>query len=365
MQIKKMLASALTAGMMLTFIPATSMADSTGWKGNYDDGWRYYTSGTEYVKNDWKKIDGEWYFFDASGYMQTGWLKSGSTWYYLESDGAMISDTWEMIDGKLYCFNKSGAMESNKWIAYDEVSLSYLDFDTVGSALEVAQNLQKEYEGKKMWRYVGSDGAAYVGWRTVGGQWYYFDSEIDTVNNYVDMYTNLYLYDNEDRYGAMRYGWLLEDDDSFYFFDGNGEYLNDGWFNYEGSNSWLYFQSDGRAVKGWKKIDGYWYYFYPYNAVILYGTSFPIDDNRYYFKSNGQMLESGWYKDSSGDWYLAKSNGALYSYEWYQENGKWYYFNYSGKMICDRTNYPIGGKYYDFDSHGVCTNPYSGRTKTT
>ena len=90
-----------------------------------------------------------------------------------------------------------------------------------------------------------------------------------------------------------------------------------------------------------------------------------IDDNRYYFKSNGQMLESGWYKDSSGDWYLAKSNGALYSYEWYQENGKWYYFNYSGKMICDRTNYPIGGKYYDFDSHGVCTNPYSGRTKTT
>lgn len=43
MQIKKLLASALTAGLMLSFTPAASMADSTGWQGNYSDGWRYYT----------------------------------------------------------------------------------------------------------------------------------------------------------------------------------------------------------------------------------------------------------------------------------------------------------------------------------
>ena len=87
MQIKKMLASALTAGMMLTFIPATSMADSTGWKGNYDDGWRYYTSGTEYVKNDWKKIDGEWYYFSTYS-------------YYMYSNGRYY------IDREYYRFNK-------------------------------------------------------------------------------------------------------------------------------------------------------------------------------------------------------------------------------------------------------------------
>ncbi|WP_185752561.1 hypothetical protein [Butyrivibrio sp. AE2032] len=43
MRFKKMLAGALTAGMMLSFIPATAMAGSKGWVED-DQGWRYYVS---------------------------------------------------------------------------------------------------------------------------------------------------------------------------------------------------------------------------------------------------------------------------------------------------------------------------------
>lgn len=365
MQIKKLSAAVLTAGMMLTSIPAVAMADSsTGWKGNYSDGWRYYTSGTEYVKNDWKQIDGEWYHFDASGYMQTGWIRSGSKWYYLGSDGAMLSDTWEFIDDKLYCFNSSGAMETDKWIAYDDIDLSDLSSYEDMESYDVAMNIRNKYTGKKMWRYVGSDGAAYTGWRKVDGQWYYFDTELDVGNSIGDFNTTLIIYDNEDRYGAMRYGWLTEDDGSFYFIDENGRYKNNGWFNYEGINSWLYFDTDGRAYSEWHKIDGNWYYFYPYNHVMLHNVRYLINDDYYYFDSNGHMV-TGWYKDEDGYWHCARSNGALYRYEWYEENGKWYYFDYGCRMVSSRTNYVIDGKYYDFNYKGECTNPYSGRTSPT
>lgn len=71
MSIKKIFAAAMTAGVMLSFIPMTSLADSTGW---YHDvpGWRYYTLEDGFVSNTWKKIDGKWYFFNHWEYMIAG-----------------------------------------------------------------------------------------------------------------------------------------------------------------------------------------------------------------------------------------------------------------------------------------------------
>ena len=80
MSVKKILVTALSAGVIMSFASLSSMADSTtGWRGSNEEGWHYYTSADEYVKNDWKKIDGKWYYFEANGY-------------------AFI-DTWAYIDG--------------------------------------------------------------------------------------------------------------------------------------------------------------------------------------------------------------------------------------------------------------------------
>ncbi len=364
MQIKKLLASALTAGLMLSFIPAASMADSTGWQGNYSDGWRYYTSDSDYVKNDWKKIEGEWYYFDGSGYMQTGWLKSGNTWYYLRSNGSMISDSWEIIGGKLYCFNSSGAMEANKWINCGEYY--------VGGQLEEmcwhedTAEVVAQYRGKKLWRYVGSDGAAYTGWKKVDGEWYHFN---DT--EYKDGYmldTDSY---HQGAYAVMTYGTFTDaETDAIYHTDGDGKYLRSGWtqgVSFYAPQDWYYFGSDGKMYIGWHQINGKWYYFGgdDWESGFMCRGRIETYENGYeiwVLDENGAM-QTGWCRAEGGRWFYARSNGSCYHEEWLYDGGKWYYFNNIGRMYEKVTNLEINGKGYDFDSSGACTNP-SGRKIT-
>lgn len=134
MRFKKILASFMTAGMMLTFIPTVSMAATVGWNGNDSDGWRYYTTSSSYVKNDWKKIDGKWYYFNSNGYMESNcyrdgywltksgawdgtsshgtWEKNSNGWWY-EDSGWYPVNRWLWIDGECYYFDSKGFMEYN------------------------------------------------------------------------------------------------------------------------------------------------------------------------------------------------------------------------------------------------------------
>lgn len=373
MQIKKLIASALTAGMMLAFIPAAAMADSTGWQGNYTDGWRYYTSDTDYVKNDWKKISGEWYFFDESGYMKTGWLKSGNAWYYLKPDGAMISGTWEVIDGKLYCFNTSGAMEANKWISCGTYELFGQGLEEYSGLSEEAKAAWDEYIGQKLWRYVGEDGAAYVGWKKVNGQWYHFNEYI-----FEDDYEPSIKYSSDvsichyAAYALMSYGHFYdENEDAHYHFDGNGIYRTNCWYK-DNWDCWHYYDASGHAADGWNKIDGKWYYFctedWTTSCTMCTGIEEIYDESAgcdadgyanswdiYLFRPSGEMV-TGWYK-ATEKWYYAASSGACYREKWLFSGGKWYYFDYLGRMFSDAENVEINGRGYDFDSSGACTNP--------
>ena len=63
MKLKKVLTSAMTCGMLLSFIPSTAMAATAGWQGSDSSGWQYCTSDGSYVKNAWKQIGGKWYYF--------------------------------------------------------------------------------------------------------------------------------------------------------------------------------------------------------------------------------------------------------------------------------------------------------------
>ena len=56
MGFKKILIAAFSAGVIMSLASVTAMADSTGWKKDPDYKWRYYTSETEYVTNQWKSI---------------------------------------------------------------------------------------------------------------------------------------------------------------------------------------------------------------------------------------------------------------------------------------------------------------------
>ena len=101
---------------------------AAGWKQD-SKGWWYSLGGSDFLKNGWKKIDGNWYYFKANGYIAVnefvqgwwvgrngvqsdpvkyGWHKSGSKWWYGVKDGWYAKSKSYIIDGKTYAFDKDG-----------------------------------------------------------------------------------------------------------------------------------------------------------------------------------------------------------------------------------------------------------------
>ena len=391
MGFKKGFAIAMTAGMMLTFVPMVSLADETGWKKmtNGYEGWRYYETDYFYYKNTWKKIDGVWYYFDGVGYAVinaenytingkdydfdasgacidpypaeekiTGWYKRSrsvcsndysyikSDWYYYDSDGKACSG-FKKIDGKWYYFD----LETNKmhvtqpYDAGEDIDGDYYFFKENG------EMVTGWYKAGDYWILARPNGKLYsYEWYQNGGNWYYFCGRrmLANVENY----------------------WL---NDIYYSFDANGVCINPGakvekhtgWFKmfggFEQDYDWFYFDSNGEPYKGWHKIDGKWYCFASGNG-IMYDDGIRYVDGKYYmFKSSGEMA-TGWtyYTDRWGNsfWYYSGLDGSLYS-GWKQINGKWYYFAPSGNYMYSDGRFMIEGKRYVFNSDGAMVTGWS------
>lgn len=344
---KKILALLMTVGMIMTFVPSSVMADSIGWQGDYDEGWRYYTSETEYIVSAWKYINGKWYYFDQ--------------------DGFAYIDTWMTIDGKMYHFSKTGAMDADKWIDCGEGQLNPALLERAETD-EFYASFVAEYQGKHLWRYVGPDGAAYTGWKKIDGQWYMFYPPEDIGG---DMY-------DPNSYGYMFCGIYADKDLNIYSFDSEGIYRQNTWYQgfIDNRIGWWYFGSDGKALSGWHKINGKWYYFYPnywnfmHTKYLEVKTSEPDKDGyydfvHYAFRKNGEMI-TGWFdygkvynEDGSSLWVYGDSKGHLYREKWLLSGGKWYYFDFCCRMIADAQGVEINGILYDFDENGACINPDS------
>ena len=328
MVLRRFIAAMMTAGFLLSFAPVTAFADSTGWQGSDENGWRFYTTDEEYVKDCWKSINGNWYYF--------------------MEDGRILVDCWAFIQGKLYHFDSNGHMEKNKWIPCGEIDIP----DEKDLYANDRIILNTEYQGKLDWRYVGADGAAYTGWKNIGGYWYHFS---DNKNWYNDRRMG--------RYGMMDYGWFVDKDGSSYCFDSNGKMMTNTWYD-QGDGIWFYFGTDGRAYEGWHKLGGKWYWFNTwydndsYDLNISRGATNVFDGNGLYgicvFSEAGELLY-GW-QQIKGKWYYSASNGYAYTNKWLDYCGKKYYFNDLGEMVASQKEYYIEGKLYDFDSNGVCSN---------
>lgn len=135
-------------------------------------------------------------------------------------------------------------------------------------------------------------------------------------------------------------GWRVIGGKS-YFFMYNG-YMKTGWIKPD-SKSWLYLDpSQGNLVTGWKKIDGYWYYFNK-EAVGTkekgaMRTGWVNDNGRWYyfsdtpvFNDEGQM-KTGFVSDGKGKYYLDESNTSnrgVMKTGWQKVNNYWFYFNTS------------------------------------
>lgn len=116
------------------YLDPVSGAMKTGWL-SLDDG-------------DWYET---WYYFNADGSMKTGWLQQGNDWYYMLPDGKMARDE-QKIGSVNYFFYENGKMASGGWVRSQPFS----------------------YLNTYIYYYASADGALYVGWRQIEGQWHYF-----------------------------------------------------------------------------------------------------------------------------------------------------------------------------------------------
>lgn len=293
-----------------------------------------YIENKQMLKDQWKQVGGKWYYFDEAGIMITGDYRdiNGKT-YVFDQDGVMASNTWYEVYGINFYLSSSGAAVTG----YQTIGgVGYLfDYDGWLIYEECWQKVDGVY-------YFIENGRVTVkiskqGWTQVGSDWYYVDE-------------TGYLYRDD----------LLMENGVVYGFDYNGKMVKNGIY-YIMHDAFL-FDANGKALKGWQKVDGAWVYAmtegYPWlvqngvewingknyifkdckmqtGTVVMYDTIYTTDANGAVIKET--PLPDGWtYVDGT---VLYIKDGRYYT-GWVGE-----YYIYDGEMRFN-TVIEYDGRYY-------------------
>ena len=316
---------------------------------------------TANAETGWVKKDGNWYYYKADGTLLTSdWVQSKGKWYYLGADGVMYYDgIWEIKD-KFYGFDADGAMAVG-WYSRKWNSEKWDGTPFVGTS----------------WYYADKDGALVSGWKQIGGKWYYFAKP--EVESWVDEDGETYTYKT---WPEMYAHDLYEINGKYYAFKASGEMIvgwGQPWYEWpwatKPDTNWVYANADGSVDKGWKKVDGKWYFFWTEYPYMARDTVVPITNGKedyesekpvlYGFAKSGAMIENGWFRQEYqfrdgttgyGPWFYFGKDGAAKK-GWLQDKGKWYYLNANtGAMETGWITMSDGNKYY--------LDPTTGAMKT-
>lgn len=323
----------------------------------------------------WAQQGSDWYYYDASGTKAYGWRAIGGVWYYFdkadtEKPGIMLADTKSNIDGQTYLFSASGAMLSG-WILKPEG-----------------------------WYYTASSGAMATGWQWIGGAWYYLDGANATYPGLMlaDCKKVLghatYFFNGS---GAMRTGWVLEPEGWYYGDSGSSvgwKYIGGVWYYLDETNTqypglmladtqkmiggsnyffgpsgamlsgwilrpegWYYAGGSGNQLLGWIQIGGYWYYLdgadTTYPGLMLQNCEKEIGGQTYGFLPNGAM-RAGWVQDKAGHWYYYHPDSGQIMSGWQWIGGAWYYLDpLQNNQMLDNGWHQFGETWYYFYGNGA------------
>lgn len=163
-------------------------------------------------------------------------------------------------------------------------------------------------------KYYYRDGKALTGWQTIDGKKYYFNPSTKLMTTGCKWISSYWYYFGND--GAMRTNtW--------------GKNVSNG------KTYYLYFQSNGKAVKdAFKTIDGKTYYF---SARSVMATGWwNIDGSRYYFGTDG-VRHSGWLYLGDKTYWFHQATGKMRVGEVKNANGdaRWFSKNKEtyGEMV--------------------------------
>ena len=301
----------------------------------------YYVQNGAFVKFDIRKINDAYYAFDYNGKMYAnGEYKFKSITCRARADGSLYVSQWyQDTDGRWYYYDQDANLVSNKKVEINKAT--YL-FDTKG-ALKTNGVIQ---EGENY--YLADENGIWVqtpGWVSKGGCWYYVRNDGSLCKGLLED-GNAYYYLNP----IMETNVELElIDGILYNIDADGHLVTapDGFYHKMVNSDtimadverkildYLYYVSDGKVPeKGWKSIDGSWYYFdvLEMNGICrpVVDCTYKIDGKYYLFNTDGTMLSNGW-KLVGDVLYYAYASGELATGD-VTINGTVYHFNEKGVM---------------------------------
>ena len=331
-----------------------------GWMQDSDGTWYYFANPKAKPSTGWIASGGAWYwlqpdangamatskwitdkdkeyYLTSSGVMATGWVKHDGKWYYANGSGAKVKNAWIAPGGRWYWLEADGSMAEAKW-----VSVKGADYYLAGSGV-MATGWVK-YDGK--WYYTNGSGAKVKGgWIAPGGAWYWLQPDANGA-----MAEAKWVTDKGKKYyltssGAMATGWYTasakdaagKDAINWYYADGSGAQVKNGWVCPHGTWYWLQGDLEGdllgsMATDRWISPDG----------------------KRYYLTESGAMA-LGWFKvkGDKSTWYYAQGSGAQVQSGWQYVNGRWYWFDKDKKgAMTNESLKTIDGKQYSFTQNG-------------
>lgn len=210
---------------------------------NLDDG-IYFVDKKGIRQYGWQTFRDKTYYFNEDGKAQLGWMQQGNDWYYFNQQKGYLYKDIKLISvsGKIYIFGRDGK-RCKGWC---------------------------EHQGQTY--FIGSGGYALQGMYRIGKNYYYFHAKSG------------YLYKN--RLVKMTNGYI-------YYFDKNGIRFNKGFKNIrtDGKINTYYFLGNGKAVKGWRRINGKWYFFDEKERTMVKNKTIKTSDGTVYrFDSKGVCL---------------------------------------------------------------------------
>ena len=229
-----------------------------------NDGYSYATEDGSLVCSEWKTIDGKQYYFYWEGvlypyfyYGKGVYTKEGA---YLSPDG--YAQGWQLIDG-IYYYKEGNQFIRNQskkikgdWYLFD----AHGNMVTGFSSPEVIGYDTYTYDDAKF--YYGADGKRvnYIGWQVIDGNWYYFNSKSETVDGWNIINGAKYYFGKTNHFMYTGYKVISGE---LYYFDGSGashgiDNTFTGWHQENGD--WYYIRK-GHAATGTISVDGILYEF--------------------------------------------------------------------------------------------------------
>lgn len=258
--------------------------------------------------------------------LPTGLLADGESFIYRHNDGTQAKSEWVTIDGATYYFGESGrALRWGQKLIGKDGAEHFYYFDK--NCRMVTGWITWNNDGTKS--YFGDDGAALLGWRTIGKERYFFNPST-----------------------GRSYRWSHDIDGARYYFNAQSQMVRGlvTW-NVDGLKS--YFGDDGKRRTGWVQTNGKWYYFDPSTGKSVRWSQY-INGNWFYFNEKCEMhtglltwnkdglksyfdpktgrRQTGWKETSPRVWYYFSPNTGK-SLRWHQRiDGNWFYFDANYQM---------------------------------